>query len=959
VTGFVGRASELALLAGLGRGLAAGTGGAVLVEGEQGIGKSALLRAGLSAPGITTFWAAADELGQHFPLSLMRDVLGAAFPVLAAASVPVAAAVFAGNPVLGAAERVLEAVDRLCAAGPVLLVAEDLQWADEASVLVWHRLCRLTGQLPLLVAGSGRAGTGRADLELLRQGVSARGGTVISLGPLGASDVSLLAEPVVGGPPGRRLAGLLGHAGGNPLYARELADELVRDGRVRLAAGVADVAPATPGGSGGPAAPGQVPASLAAAVAGRLGRLPAEAYTALRWAAVLGQEFSVTDLSVVTGRSTAELITTVDTAQAAGVVTASGTRLAFRHGVCRQVLYEGMPAAVRAALHLQAAGALAAAGAAAERVAAQLAADPGAVRWAAGGWAADWLRGAAPELAFRAPQAAASLLTAALAQLPDGAPGRDELEGRLVAVSYLLGRHAEVQERGGRLIAQAAPAVAAETAWLVAYSLMQTGQAQRSGAVIRAALGAPDVDPALAARLQSLLAVSLYRLGAPAQAEAAATAGLAAAERAGEPLAAGYALHVLSLTSRSGADHDGRLRYIERALAVIGDEPRATDLRLLLLSNYVFTLIDLDRHDEAVAVVRDALVLAEQAGTPRLRQLRVAAALAYFEGGQWDEALAELEPEQDPGGGQPAQNYYPVQRHGILALIAGHRDERGTAGEHLAAVAGEDFSNHSAWGNASVLVLARALAAEQAGGAGPAGAAGAAGTAGAAGAAAAVAATALAERGGEVMPGRFLVLPTLTRLALAAGDRELAAAAAAAAAGDAAREVAPARVAHAAAHCRGLVTGDAAALLLVAAYHQACGRGPEQAAATADAAAAAAAAGDLAAARRALTAASALYAELGARWDLRAAADRLRPYGVRRGRAAGRRPAADRPGSGGWGTLTPTEVTVARQVAAGRSNSDIAAALFLSRNTVQTHVSHILGKLGVSSRAEITAVAGR
>jgi DNA-binding NarL/FixJ family response regulator len=947
VTGFVGRASELELLAGLGRGLAAGTGGAVLVEGEQGIGKSALLRAGLPWSGTTTFWAAADELGQHFPLSLMRDVLGAAFPVLAAASVPVAAAVFAGNPVLGAVERVLEAVDRLCAAGPVLLVAEDLQWADEASVLVWHRLCRLTGQLPLLLAGSGRAGTGRADLELLRQGVSARGGTVISLGPLGARDVSLLAAPVVGGPPGRRLAGLLGRAGGNPLYARELADELVRDGRVQLAAGVADVAPATA------AAPGQVPASLAAAVAGRLGRLPAEAYTALRWAAVLGQEFSVTDLSVVTGRSAAELVTTVDTAQAAGVVTASGARLAFRHGVCRQVLYEGMPAAVRAALHLQAAGALAAAGAPAERVAAQLAADPGAVRWAAGGWAADWLRGAAPELTFRAPQAAASLLTAALAQLPDGAPGRDELEGRLVAVSYLLGRHAEVQERGGRLIAQAAPAVAAETAWLVAYSLMQTGQAQRSGAVIRAALGAPDVEPALAARLQSLLAVSLYRLGAPAQAEAAATAGLAAAERAGEPLAAGYALHVLSLTSRSEADHEGRLRYIERALAVIGDEPRATDLRLLLLSNYVYTLIDLDRHDEAVAVVRDALVLAEQAGTPRLRQLRVAAALAYFEGGQWDEALAELELEQDPAGGQPAQNYYPVQRHGILALIAGHRDERGTAGEHLAAVAGEDFSNHSAWGNASVLVLARALAAEQAGGAG-------AGGAGAAGAAAAVAAVALAERAGEVMPGRFLVLPTLTRLALAAGDRELAAAAAAAAAGDAARGVAPARVAHAAAHCRGLVTGDAAALLLVAAYHQACGRGPEQAAAAADAAAAAAAAGDLAAARRALTAASALYAGLGAHWDLRAAADRLRPYGVRRGRAAGRRAAA----SGGapparWGTLTPTEVTVARQVAAGRSNSDIAAALFLSRSTVQAHVSRILGKLGVSSRAEITAAAGR
>jgi DNA-binding NarL/FixJ family response regulator len=51
--------------------------------------------------------------------------------------------------------------------------------------------------------------------------------------------------------------------------------------------------------------------------------------------------------------------------------------------------------------------------------------------------------------------------------------------------------------------------------------------------------------------------------------------------------------------------------------------------------------------------------------------------------------------------------------------------------------------------------------------------------------------------------------------------------------------------------------------------------------------------------------------------------------------------------------LTPTETKIARMVAVGRSNPDIAAELFLSRNTVQTHVSHILSKLGAHSRAEI------
>ncbi len=50
---------------------------------------------------------------------------------------------------------------------------------------------------------------------------------------------------------------------------------------------------------------------------------------------------------------------------------------------------------------------------------------------------------------------------------------------------------------------------------------------------------------------------------------------------------------------------------------------------------------------------------------------------------------------------------------------------------------------------------------------------------------------------------------------------------------------------------------------------------------------------------------------------------------------------------------------VAYLVAEGRSNPDVAAALFLSRNTVQTHVSHILAKLGARSRAEIIGEAVR
>jgi len=59
----------------------------------------------------------------------------------------------------------------------------------------------------------------------------------------------------------------------------------------------------------------------------------------------------------------------------------------------------------------------------------------------------------------------------------------------------------------------------------------------------------------------------------------------------------------------------------------------------------------------------------------------------------------------------------------------------------------------------------------------------------------------------------------------------------------------------------------------------------------------------------------------------------------------------------GWDSLTPTELAVVDEIVAGRSNPEIARALFVSRETVKTHLSHIFAKLGVTSRAELAAVA--
>lgn len=68
---------------------------------------------------------------------------------------------------------------------------------------------------------------------------------------------------------------------------------------------------------------------------------------------------------------------------------------------------------------------------------------------------------------------------------------------------------------------------------------------------------------------------------------------------------------------------------------------------------------------------------------------------------------------------------------------------------------------------------------------------------------------------------------------------------------------------------------------------------------------------------------------------------------ARRGRGGRKRPAA------GWASLTPTELDVARLVSEGLSGKDIAARLFVSPRTVQTHLTHIYAKLGVSSRVQL------
>jgi DNA-binding CsgD family transcriptional regulator len=198
-------------------------------------------------------------------------------------------------------------------------------------------------------------------------------------------------------------------------------------------------------------------------------------------------------------------------------------------------------------------------------------------------------------------------------------------------------------------------------------------------------------------------------------------------------------------------------------------------------------------------------------------------------------------------------------------------------------------------------------------------------------------------------------LPGLVRLALAAGDQQVARTAAQACQAEATAETQPARAAAASLWCQGLLESDPDPLREAVTHYRVVGPAVELPAALEDLAVVLAGRGQDEEARTALNEAVSHYDGMQARWDIRRAEGRLRPSGIRRG-VRGQR---GRRAASGWEALTPTEVKIAALVARGDSTSDIAGGMFLSRRTVQTYISRILTKLGAQGRVEIVREALR
>ncbi len=926
----VGRDSELSWLVAWIRDVGTGRGHAVLVDGEPGIGKSALVRTACAAAtdaGCQVYWGAGDELGQALPLLPLLDALR----ITPAARDPRRVAIsklLRGGAVAGkvadlaarAAEQLIALVDELSQDGPAVLVVDELQWADRTTVAVWSRLARAVRQLPLLLIGVLRPIPRRDDLRSLFRIVGP--GERLRLGRLPEPAVLELVAELAGGKPGAELARLAAGAAGNPLYLTELLDALTRSSCLEVdTAGIAELTGAA------------TPDSLPEAIADRLGFLPEPARGVLRAAALLGVGFSVADLVTVTNTPLADLLPALDEARAAGVLVAAGDDLEFRHPLIRTALYDDMPTAVRIAWHQGAAWALAEANAPVERVARQLLPMVSTTdsRVPVPAWAVRWLLDVATPLIGQAPGVAVALLRRAVRDAPLDDVVTGALAGRLADAYYGVGNIAQAERIAERALDRVRdPDVRVDLYTTVVQCRAMTGRSAEFLPELNDALTRPGLHPRHRARLLVLIARTHRYIGEVDTAGEVATTALAELAPDEDRWATGWALHVLSLVAMVRGEWAGALPLFERAMAIVRGDPALIDLTLQLRINQSVTYGALDRYTEAHAAAAQARELADRTGSVvRLSEAQSALGQLLLGAGRWDDALAEVDvvadDRKDPS--------VVCCDHGVAAIIHFHRGETAAARQHLDVAA--EYWERIGDRVVESLVRARSLAFEYAG---------------APERALAVLTAVLA----GVDAGEDL-LGDAVRLATTIGDVRTATEIEARVRALAADSAVP-HLGALALYCRGLLDGDGTTLLRAADGYRDAGRPLSRAKALEAAAIAFAKAReeDRGSARAAFTHAVDLYAELDAQWDVARLRALFRAFGIRRGPTVKHRQTTH-----GWDSLTPTEGRIAALVVEGLSNPQIAARLYLSPRTVGTHVSHILNKLGVHSRIDIAREAAR
>jgi len=341
----VGRVTELATLTGQLNRARGGAASYVALVGEPGIGKSRLaaevarqareqgwtVAVGRCSPdeGAPPLWpwtAALADLGGVLTDETTDDATdqGARFR---------------------AWERIARKVRELATSTPVLLVFEDLHWADVSSLGALRVLVESMSDERLLVVTTRRSHPEPTGLLAdLAETAARRHGVRIELAGLDLADAARVAEQVAGNRPSRSESeALRERTDGNPFFVIEFA---------RLAGRRGDL--------GRLLNEENPPRAVTDVLGRRIDRLPADTVSVLRTAAVIGREFDLTTLARAAGVDVDDVLDVVEPAQAAGLVVEDGIdRFAFAHALVLDTLLTGLRPTRRSRVHARVAEALA------------------------------------------------------------------------------------------------------------------------------------------------------------------------------------------------------------------------------------------------------------------------------------------------------------------------------------------------------------------------------------------------------------------------------------------------------------------------------------------------------------------------------------------------------------------------------------------------------------------------
>jgi DNA-binding CsgD family transcriptional regulator len=932
---FTGRAAERQLLHDEFSRAASGRAQVVLITGEAGIGKTRLVSDLAEQLGIDQLARGDSEAAVHWRVGNCAPLAGAALaygPFLAA--LPDQAGWLLSED--GASdmlvarhrlfERMLALLSELSADVPLVLVLEDLHWADESSRLLLGFLAvRLREQRVLVIGTLRDEDTGSETRRWLAELRRCPTVTRLPLARLADTEiVELIADLIPAGTSAEQVAAVVRAAEGNPLYAQELADT----------------------GELGP------PPSISAVVLAKAYALPASAKAVVDQVSLADGGMSHELLVATVPMSEDSLVEAARLAVNSGLLVADDDGYAFRHALIRQVIWTELLPGERRRLHRRLA----------EALAARDDSDPARL-------AQHWHRAGVPDQA-----AAAALLAARLSVAARAYPEADrcyvlatDLARSLAEpVRLVLEEAAQTAswaghpDRAASWIADVLarddvtdPADRAGLLERLARYQWEAGDLQAAvQAATRAAVLLEDA-PASALRARVLAALATWRMltGEYAETLSLARRAVIVAEEAGAIAEHAHGLATLGIILARTGDIDGGVAALDVSFSLALQAASIEDV-VRAASNRMYLLCTAGRFTEALDAAQDGQRAARSLGAPpgltAVLDNNTAAVLAAT--GRWTEAeqlLTELIPESSAS----VTRYLQLL---LLEMAVARGDTERSA--ELAAALRKSPEDRRIIGALHACLAEQALYAGDLLGAASEIADGLAVLAGAELAEEEIRLLAI----GAWAAADLAVRPESARppglgarwhsLEGTFADR---AEAIAGQHGPTQPEVAAFGAQAAAEHARKQRSDDRGTWRLVAEAWSGAGQPYREAYARLREAEAAARAGRKEQAARALTACESIAADLRAE-PLRALAADL----ARRARIIGQpKPAAPTSAAQQRYDLTAREIDVLKLLILGDSNRQIARTLYISERTVAVHVSNILGKLGVRNRTE-AATAG-